>query len=244
MLRGVYTAANGMIAHGAAEDVVANNLANQATPGFKRSEPTLGAFPWQVVQLAGPAAARSGLGTGAMVDRTSLDWSPGELATGGPTDVAIVGDGFFQVAGPGGQPLYTRAGSFHVDRDGTLVDAFGRAVLGASGPIRLAPGDPVRIDQDGAVVSGGRVAGRLSVYTVPDGTPIEAVDGGAYRVDGTAAPVTEVKLLVGTVEASNVDPVRDMTLLLAVARSYEGSREALQAEDAAARKAIADVGRF
>lgn len=243
MFRGIYTAANGMIAQSMMQDALANNLANEATPGFKRSSASVGAFPWQVVALAGPAHTAAPIGTGALVDRTSLDWSAGELQEGGPTSVAIVGEGFFAVQGDG-ETLYSRAGDFHVTGKGILVDGRGRAALGSSGVIRLSSGGPVRLGADGSVYEGDTVVGKLQIYRTGSGTTVTAVEGGAYRVQGPIAPAADARLVVGQVEGSNVDPIQEMTALLAVARTYEGSRQAFRAEDEAAQHAVGDIGKF
>lgn len=246
-MRGLYTAANGMIAQSMAEAVIANNLANQETPGFKRAEPASGAFPWQVVVLGGaPLQAASGtapLGTGSLLDRTALDWSQGDLAEGGPLDVTIEGEGFFRVD-DGNGVLYTRAGTFHVSPQGVLVDAAGRAVEGQTGPIRLQGRGRPAILPDGTVMDGDRVAGRLAVYRPAPGATVVAVADGAYAIQGGVQPATDAQFRPGVVEMSNVDPVREMTQLMAVARTYEASRQAFSAEDQAAQQAARDVGRF
>ncbi|MBE3589529.1 MAG: flagellar hook basal-body protein [Firmicutes bacterium] len=270
MLRGLYTAANGMVAQSMAEAVLANNLANQETPGFKRAQPATGAFPWQIVVLgagaavpgstltatampgAGVAAAggaflaaapKAALGTGALLDRTGIDWSEGEVAAGGPLDVAIEGEGFFRVDA-GGMELYTRAGTFHVSPQGVLVDAAGRPVEGESGPIRLQGRGRAAILPDGTVMDGDRPAGRLAVFMPAPGATVTAVTEGAYAIQGGAQAAAGARLRPGAVETSNVDPVREMTELMSVARTYEASRQAFTAEDQAAQQAARDVGRY
>ncbi|MBX6722959.1 MAG: flagellar hook basal-body protein [Dactylosporangium sp.] len=244
MLRGIYTAANGMIAQGQMQDVIANNLANEATPGFKRSLATVGAFPWQFVQLAGGLGQRVGMGTGALVDRTILDWSQGEIQPGSPTDAAIQGDGFFAVRDAAGQTLYTRSGHFHVDTGGNLVDDQGRQVLGTAGPLRVSGTREVSLGADGTVYDGTTPVGRIAIFVTEPGAAMVSIDGSAYRVQGNVRQVTDVQLAVGSVELSNVDPIREMTQLMSVVRTYEGSRQAFQAQDAAAQRAIGDIGRF
>src|SRR5690606_34192568 len=133
MIRALYTAASGMDAQQSNIDVIANNLANVNTAGFKKSRMEFQDLVYQQMQAAGSPTSTSSeapvgleVGLGTMPAATTRDFSNGNLrATNAPFDLAIEGRGFFQVTLPNGETGYTRAGSFHLSADGTLVTSDG-----------------------------------------------------------------------------------------------------------------------
>lgn len=240
MLRGIYTAANGLLQASQLQEITAHNLANQLTPGFKRTLAASGVYPWHYLRLGGTSLP-VGMGTGSLLDKTALDWSQGTWEKGGPADVAILGEGFFAVQA-GGEILYTRAGRFTVGPDGYLQVGAGWRVLGPDGPIQVRSGEPLEITPEGEVYAAGVRQGLLRVVVPGEGAVVEALDNGAYRIQGPLQDQTPA-LLPGYWESSNVDPVREMSQLLLVARAYEGSRQVLKAQDEALQQASRDVGR-
>src|SRR6185436_16104285 len=136
MIRALYTAASGMTAQQANIDNVAHNLANVNTSGFKKSRVEFEDLVYDQTKAAGsptstsaetPVGLETGLGVRAVA--TSRDYARGNLkATSGPLDLAIEGDGFFQIQTPNGEVGYTRAGTFHLSSDGSLVTAEGYQV--------------------------------------------------------------------------------------------------------------------
>src|SRR5688572_37677 len=167
MLYGLYLSATGVITSSHKQDVVANNLANSESVGFKRDIAT---FQERLTEAA--ARGRPGmsnrmleaLGGGIFASPTIVDARQGELeATGNPMDVAIEGNGFFAVVDKG-QSRLTRNGQFAVDRQGRLIlsNGEGQPVLDPKGkPIRLMPGLPTSISNDGTITQGGLPAGRV-----------------------------------------------------------------------------------
>src|ERR671925_923186 len=133
MIRALYTAASGMNAQQANIDNVAHNLANVNTAGFKKSRVEFEDLVYQQIKAPGtptsqeaeaPIGLEAGLGTRAVA--TARNFSAGNLrSTSGPLDIAIEGAGFFKVALPNGTTGYTRAGTFHLDAQGTVVTADG-----------------------------------------------------------------------------------------------------------------------
>src|SRR5262249_58567649 len=136
MLRALYTAASGMNAQQTNIDNVAHNLANVNTTGFKKSRVEFEDLVYQTVRAPGTAASEStetpvgmemGLGTRAVA--TARNFSAGNLRnTSAPLDMAIEGDGFFQITLPNGTTAYTRSGAFHLDAQGALVTSEGYAM--------------------------------------------------------------------------------------------------------------------
>ncbi|MDI3269275.1 MAG: flagellar hook-basal body complex protein [Bacillota bacterium] len=240
MIRGIYTAANGLLQASQLQDITAHNLANQLTPGFKRSLPASGVYPWHYLRLGGTSFLM-GMGTGSLLDKTALDWSQGTWQEGGSADAAILGEGFFAVEA-GGETLYTRAGRFTVGADGYLQVGAGWRVLGPVGPIQVKGAEPLEINSQGEVYAAGARQGLLRVVVPGREAVVEALENGAYRIQGPLQEKTPA-LLSGYWESSNVDPVREMSQLLLAARAYEGSRQVLKAQDEALQQASRDVGR-
>lgn len=239
MLRGIYTAAAGMLVQHAHNDVVANNLANASTPGFRRDRVVVRSFP-QLDLYRTPGGAPVGpLTTGAAVDEVAPDMMPGPIKfTGNDLDLALEGPGYFAVAAPQG-PAYTRSGSFMLDGEGYLATKEGYRLLGRNGPLAVA-GD-VTVTEEGLVLSGGEPVDALLIVDFPPGTiPAKR---GANLVDGPAAPVEGVRVKQHYLEQANVNVVREMIDLIAVMRAYEANQKIIQAHDETLGKAVNEMGR-
>jgi flagellar basal body rod protein FlgG len=186
------------------QEVVANNLANADTHGF-RAERTFARALGDAIPVAG----------------TATDEQAGSLnPTGNPLDFALGGDGYFVVSTPQGE-RFTRAGSFHLDADGRLVDPAGHAVQGDSGPLVLPPGT-LTADSAGALFVDGKRVGQLRVETVPAGTPMEHEAGTLFvpPAGRTAVAPNDRSVRQGFLEDSNVNTVGSMVDLITVQRSY------------------------
>src|SRR4051794_9968975 len=181
MIYGLYLSAAGVVANSYRQDVLANNLANAETVGFKRDLPLFQQRLTEAQQRR--ASARPGawsdpilerIGGGTFVSPTLVDNSQGELEhTGTPLDVAIQGPGYFAVKDRdgGGPARLTRNGRFTVDREGYLAlsDETGHRVLGYDGqPVRVGVGASVSVGQDGTITQDRRDVGRIGLYDVPD----------------------------------------------------------------------------
>jgi flagellar basal-body rod protein FlgG len=226
--RALYAAATGMAAQQRNLDVVANNLANADVTGFKGTQVSFAA-------LAGGAL----LGTVESGVRTSF--APGKLMkSGGPFDVAIDGEGFFQIERDG-RRAYTRAGSFARAVDGTLRNAEGWRLC----EIRI-PKDAVAVSvtPDGRVEAdtGGydrRALGRIRLATFPAPEHLRAIGSAAFVPTGRSGGGREIaaggdhgpKLEFGMLEKSNVSIVESMMAILAAQRAYEANAKGVQAAD-------------
>lgn len=220
-------------------EVIANNLANAGSIGFKADD-------LELSSVAAPGAAGGGAaGTGGAGWVPWTDFSEGPLqVTGRDLDVALRGPGFLVVDTPRG-PRYTRAGALSPGRDGFLVTTSGLRVLGERGPIRV-PAGPVSIDEQGAVEAGGRVIDTLRVVDFPRPYALVKEGDGLFapaspRVTPTAA--ADTRLTGGALEGSNVNVVRTMVDMIETLRRYEAAQRAMQAADEAARYAANDMGR-
>lgn len=240
MIRGIYIAATGLLAESARQDVIANNLANATTTGFKRSESTASPFGKMLLSNLGmPGQPQiGGLEMGAQVDGISMIDSQGPLRfTGNTLDMALVGTGHFTIDAPNGH-RYTRDGSFGMDSTGTLVTKEGYPVLGEKGPITLSSGE-IRIGSDGTITQGTTVRGKL-LLTALD--PTSTTQEGASLLTGTPTGTPTASVRQNHLEGSTVNVVSEMVDLIRVMRSFEANQKSVQAEDGALQASVNRVG--
>ena len=248
VIYGTYLSASGMAQATAEQDVIANNLANAETTGFKR---LLTAFRQRDPQPDAPDPLRRMTGGNVMLP-SRVDVTPGTLdQTNNPLDVAILGNGFFEVSHADGQ-----TGGTFLARDGRLaLNATGHLTLASDPNTRLldAQGRPIQmpngtqagdvsIESNGDVVDRrtGTIAGRLRLALPQDNSSLAPVGGGLMSYGGTLrdAPETSVRLERGFVETSNVDPTRELTRLIEVGRLLETHANLIQHQDTALGKLI------
>lgn len=222
-------------------DVVANNMANINTTGFKASDLMFEDY------LMPQARDNDFAGRDRLVHFTQ-DWStvhdmsPGSIEqTGNDLDVALMGDGFLTVETPDG-PRYTRSGALAINADGILVDLNGNAVLGSSGPIKFDDSDiDITIGTDGTVATNNGSKGRLAIAQFAD-PQILAREGDNY-FSGPApdAPVT-TRVMQGSIEKSNVSGVNELTTMIRVQRAYQSLASLMQRQDELRSNAIQRLG--
>lgn len=202
-------------------DVISQNVANMQTPGY-RGERLLPSFaPGESSQVV-------------------LALTDGPLQhTGQPLDVAARGNAFFSVD-VDGHALLTRAGAFHVNAQGLLVNAGGYPVLGQAGPISAA-GKQVRILPDGTVQVDGHVVDHLQMIAVDEPKALQAAGADLYRYAGPAS-AWKGQLVVGALEQANVDPGAEMVRLIAITRHAQSLQQALRAYDGALETGINHLG--
>jgi len=223
---GFYAACTALMGRSQALDLIANNLANVSTPGFRAQHDV-----FRSLLASSSIFPMSGLNQAvnnySVLGDSHLDLAQGSMEkTGNDLDLAIQGSGFFVVQTAGGQ-VYTRNGNFHVSPKGKLVTAQGDLVMGATGPIDIV-GGPVTISPDGTISVNGAVAGQLKVVDFPQGTPLESVGATYYSAPPkTEVPATEASVQQGSLEASNVNPVASAVELVTVQRYAELMQRAL-----------------
>jgi flagellar basal-body rod protein FlgF len=216
--------------------LVANNIANQSTAGFRR-EGTV--FAEHVARLAAGPSLSLAHATGRHVDLTQ-----GALTqTGGAFDLAIEGAGFFQVETAQG-PRLTRAGAFSPNAEGELVDPQGHRLLDAGGaPVFVPAGaGPVGVAADGTVSAGGQPVGRIGLWAPADPLALRHGAGTLFET-GEVVPAEGATIRQGFLEGSNVDPVSEIARMIAVQRAYELGQSFLEREDGRARGVIQTLGR-
>ena len=222
-------------------DVVANNIANLNTTGFKAEQLLFEEYLDPVARDRDFLLPDQRLSF--TEDWTTIhDMSVGAIVqTGNPLDVALQGEGFLVVQTPQGE-RWTRAGSLQLDASGVLVDLDGNPVMGEGGPIQFGGAETdVAIAEDGTVSSSAGIKGRLRMVEFAD--PQEtARDGNNLFSGGTPIQATATRLMQGALEKSNVSGVGEMTEMIRVQRSYESLASIMQQQDDMRRSAIQRLG--
>ena len=225
MDRLIYLSMAGAKANMQRQDVLANNLANASTPGFRAE---LHAFRAVPVQGSGASTRVYALET-----TPGYDASPGVIAnTGRPLDVAMRGNAWLSVQGLDGTEAYTRGGSLEVGADGTLLTRSGLPVMGDGGPIQVPANSEVSIAADGTVSARGAngrnaAVGRLKLVT-PEAPLNRSADGLFRAADGDLPADATARLQDGALEGSNVSPVETMVAMISAARQFEAQMKVLQ----------------
>lgn len=249
MIYGLYNSAAGMMVHEYKQAVIANNLANADTVGFKRDVPV-----FSEREPAAAAGERSGgsapdlasLSGGLWLGRTYTDYAEGAFhQTDNPLDAAIVGAGFFQVS-KDGRELLTRDGRMMTDSTGRLVSVEdGAAVLGRGGnEIRINPlGGEVSITREGRVMQDGAPIGELAVVEVPDYLQLQKVGGGRFAAPEDAAQDVYRELRAGQVEDSAADPLAELVDMIASNRAYQLNAQMISLQDQTVGRLIGVIAR-
>ena len=190
-------------------DVIANNIANVNTPGFKKDEVHFADFIYQT---------------------SYTNWNQGPIQpTNQPLDVALVGDGFFKVQTPDGV-VYSRAGNLRLDKTNTLVNQDGYPVLSKTGVIKTKGANP-RIEADGQVFDGEESIATLDLVSFPQGTQFNKLRGSLVKPkDDTVKPAAAAKCTVqqGALESANFNLVEEMTRMVDTMRVFEAYQKVLQ----------------
>ena len=227
---GYYAACAGLAAQTQALELVAHNLANLNTSGYRGQQAT-----FRSLLAGGGSIALNPLNVAVndygVLGGSRVDLTPGSLAaTGNALDLGIAGSGFFAVQSAEGV-LYTRNGGFHVTPTGQLVTAEGDAVLGEQGAVSL-PNGTISTSADGTVSVDGAVVAKLRLAEFSSATNLTAVGNALYAApDGSALPAAGSSIRQGMLEGSNVSPVLSVVELITVQRNAEMLQRALSVFD-------------
>lgn len=245
MFRGVLSGTTAMRAQLLRQDVIANNLANAATPGYRQDVVAFSTYLDSYVYRADKAGLSylGGITPAMVLYETRTVHVPGPIeTTGNPMDIALSPGAYLTVEAPGGL-RYTRRGDLSLTADGYL-EVGGYRVLGLSGQIRIPQQDrPVHIAQDGTVYCGGEEVDRLLIVGFEDQSVLRKEGSCLFAAgEGTGREV-QATVLSGCLEKSSVDAVMEMVHLVDAFRAYEASQRAIQAQDEATAAAVNRVGK-
>lgn len=212
--------------------VVANNIANSSTAGFRQEGIVFSEFVRRTGDGPSLSMATARIQTDSFLQGTLTQ-------TGGTFDLAIEGLGFFQIETPDGNML-SRAGSFTPNGEGDLVTQDGYRVLDTGGaPIFVPAGaNDMAIAPDGTISSQGNPIGQVGVFLPADGDRLSRRDGVMFRTETPPEPALDVRVLQGFIENSNVDPISQMTRMIEVQRAYEMGQSFLDAENERVRNTL------
>ncbi|MBB5400622.1 MULTISPECIES: flagellar basal-body rod protein FlgF [Paraburkholderia] len=239
MDRLIYTAMSGSAQALEQQAIVANNLANASTTGFRAQLETYRAVPMSFGD--GSTINDNTTRTFVLSSTPGADYTPGPIQqTGNPLDVAIQGAGWLSVQTADGNEAYTRAGNLHIDENGQLVNATNQVVLGNGGPVSVPPGAQITIGKDGTVSALTPGDPPTAVVTIdqlklvnPDPQSITRGDDGLFRTaDGNPADADPTVMLApASLEGSNVNPVSAMVSMITNARQFQMQTQLLQNAD-------------
>lgn len=251
MIRALYTAASGMSAQQANLDTVANNLANSATAGFRRRHLQFEDMMYQnlvtpgAAQSAGTTTAGLQIGLGTRAVATEVLNTQGDFnQTGNQLDLAIQGNGFFQVSRPDGTTAFTRAGSFHLNSQGQMVTANGESLTPAiSIPVSATS---VTISNYGIVSatlpgqSQASQLGQIQLATFANPGGLSSIGGNLLQASGASGTAVVDSpggstglgtLQQGSLENSNVDVVEEFVQMVLAQRAYESNSKVIKVAD-------------
>jgi len=248
MIKGLYSSSNGMPPMQVRLEVIANNLANINTNGFKRDSLFV-----QMMNDSGvaPPAGAAEISSRVNVERVT-DFAEGALVqTSNSLDLALQGSGFFVVQTPQGV-RYTRNGNFSITLDGTLTTQEGYPVLGKEGAIKFPDlqklaQESVAVAATGEVSVGKNTIGTLRIVAFEHPHRLKKEGGSLFGVDPTNDPgVRDVELPTvrqGFLEESNVDGIAEMIEMIEITRHFESNQKAIAAQDATLEKVL-EAGKF
>jgi len=225
-------------------DLLANNLANAGTSGYKSDGEFYGLYASEDSQNSVDGGTGATLPT---IESLWTDFSPGEmLTTGSPLNVAIIGKGFFTVAGPGG-PLYTRNGNLKILPTGELATSDGYPLQSTAGaPIQVRPNLDVSISDSGIVTQGGQNVGQIEVVNFNSTASLHKIGSTNFENQdkkNVPEPVADPQMAQGKLEGSNVSVPEAAMKLVGVMRQFEMLQKAIGISTDMDSKAVQEVAR-
>ena len=256
MVRALYTAYTGMYNEQNRLDIISNNIANSATTGYKQESVTSQAFEQMLaVKIKDGSDAyinrRIGkMSLGVKLGEVYTDYDQGSLRqTSNTYDMAISGEGFFQVRIPSSNGSsvvkYTRDGNFNMNKDGYIVDVNGNHLQGINGDLKVDPdAAEVSITREGYVQVDGAVVDRIALADFEDYDYLKKFGENMYEtVDGATAKAAKGLIEQGYLEQSNVNVVSEMVDMITITRAYEANQRIIRSVDSMLDKASNQIGR-
>jgi flagellar basal-body rod protein FlgG len=257
MFTGFYVSAAGMLAQMNNLNVISNNLANINSSGFKKDKSIFRTFYDDSINSTATPLTSSGttlmnkdLNSMAIIEKTITNYNDGIIKqTGNTLDLAIQGDGFFELRGPRGETYFSRSGSFQLNGEGELVNPEGFKLMGEIDVMRIEEGaeEGVAFDETGLLKVGEREIDNVSIVTFIDNSKLEKI-GNTLFVNNSNKNLSDElfsgKIYQGHLEMSNVNPIEEMTKMISTTRAFTAYQKVLQAiMDDTTEKTINLVGR-
>ncbi len=257
MVRSLYTSHTGLVNEQKRLDVIANNLANSATTGYKQENSTSQSFDDVLaikIRDGSEFYANRGIGSmnlGVKIGEVYTDHDQGALRqTGNTYDFGISGKGFFPVAvvGADGEQTirYTRDGSFKFKQDGFVTDADGNRLQGLSGDIQVPmEASTVTVDRMGFVSADGQIIDRITLVDFTDYDYLSKVGDTMYEpVEGATLVAADGLIIQGYLEQSNVNVVSKMVEMITVTRAFEANQKVSRTTDTMLEKSVNNIGKI
>lgn len=250
MVRGLYTAYTGMMNQQARLDVITNNLANASTVGYKKEGSTSQAFDSMYTQKIKDGSeyyinrtiGKESLGV--KIGETYTDYTQGSFkVTGNTYDLALEGDGFFNVSYTSKSGVtttrYTRDGSFSVNNENMLVTEDGDYLLGEGGRIQVPQGAKITVDEEGNIYADDGYVDKLKITDFKDYNYLQKFGENLYTaVDGATEKTADCKVRQGYLEMSNINVISEMVEMITISRAYESNQKAIQTIDSSLEKSV------
>jgi len=269
MQRGIYSACSAMIVQSTYLDVVANNLANANTAGFRKRIPVSRSFPELLMDRIEKVSedgerkimttppfhmnfkGKAPIGVLSFANIMTQTYMPdfhGPLAvTDNHLDVALRGEGFFTLQNADGDTFYSRQGSFQVDSTGNIVTPDGMMLLAGGAPLNIGDSTRFSFNNEGFMIADGEALAQLDVVTFEIPSLLRQVGSSSLFAEtpqsGAPVPVAELFVVPGAIEKSNVNVVEEMARMVEIQRAYEASSKALITNDETAGKMIASYSK-
>lgn len=253
MIRGLYTAASGMITKQIQQEILSNNIANMNTPGYKKDKTALKSFEKVMLVNSDKNVAgknmKANIGQmefGVGIDETKTFFDQGVIEdTGRNLDFAINGDGFFTLQDDKNNIKYSRDGRFSVKENGTLVNTDGLKVMGIDGLGKISP--IVVSKSDFKVSESGEINDlhgntRFLISTFNNISGLIKDTGNTFKTGEQPSTSSNYKLQQNALERSNVDSIEAITEMITISRSYESNQKVLQQMDETLGKTVNEVG--
>lgn len=254
MLEGMRMATQGMLAMMAKQDVVANNLANVGTTGYRKDTLLVSSFSDVLNREMGFTGTDTQGGympvgggiesTGMLFTQTATHYAQGSLkATDNNFDLALDdnGKGFFTIQSPEGIK-FTRNGAFRLSTTGYLITADGSFVLGQKGPIKVK-GSNFEVTNEGVVKIEGKEVDRLLITSFTDTRVLQKVGDANFVASSGGAVSGDYRIKQGYLEMANVNAVKEMVDMMTIMRAYEANQKILQTQDQMLAKSTNEVGK-
>ena len=246
---GLYQSASALSALERWQDAVAQNITQSQNSGYRKRSVNFSTVSAGEIQTDPQGKSGGDTTVDALFPKvnSSINFGTGQTQpTKRDLDVAIQGDGFFEVQSANGTRAYTRSGEFTMRSDRTIVTSAGAEVLTQGGaPVTLLPnGQPLVINQDGTIFQGDVSLGKLSVVRFADNSRLVPAENGTFIATAGAnpEPVDHPELMQGYLESSNVTPLREMVDLVLISRAYEANQKIITTLDQQMQKTLDALG--